>query len=148
MTPTSSAPPSHAEPLFRGLDHIAIVVLDTEEALKTWRDRVGLKLLYAEVVNNGSVRLTHLDLGNTQLQLVEPLAPDHPLKAWLAKNGPGLHHLCFAVSDVGEAQAMLPERGIPTAPALHQGTQGKRALFLEKSATQGVQVEIMGRWRR
>ena len=98
-------------PVFRSLDHVAIVVPDTEAALEIWRDRVGLKLLYSEVVNNGAIRLTHLDLGNTQLQLVEPLQPDHPLKAWVAKNGPGLHHLCFRVDDVGQAFVELPKMG-------------------------------------
>ena len=129
---------------FTGLDHLAIVVPDTEEALQVWRDRFGLKLLYSEVVNAGSVRLTHLDLGNTQLQLVEPLPADHPLKAWLAKNGPGLHHFCFKVDDAARAHAGLPQHGFPVAPRIHQGTQGKRAFFLETSATQGVQVEVTG----
>ena len=130
---------------FTALDHLAIVVPDTEEALKTWRDLVGLKVLYSEIVNDGTLRLTHLDLGNTQLQLVEPLAVDHPLKTWLAGNGPGLHHLCFKVDDVGLVQHDLPAQGLPVAPQLHQGTQGKRALFLDKSATQGVLVEVTGR---
>ena len=60
---------------FTGLDHLAIAVPDTEEALKVWPDRAGLRLLYSEVVNGGAVRLTHPDLGNTQLQLVEQLTP-------------------------------------------------------------------------
>lgn len=129
---------------FQGLDHFALVVPNTEEALKIWRDRVGLSVLHSEVVNGGSVRLTHLELGNTQLQLVEPLTPEHPLKTWLAKNGPGLHHICFKVADVGQTQVMLSERDLPTAPNIHQGTQGKRALFLDKDSTQGVQVEVTG----
>lgn len=130
--------------VFRSLDHVAIVVPNTEEALTVWRDRVGLKLLYSEVVNNGAIRLTHLDLGNTHLQLVEPLLPDHPLKAWLAKHGSGLHHLCFRVDDVGSAYEELPKLGLPAAAPPHQGTQGKRALFLDKSASQDVQLEVTG----
>jgi methylmalonyl-CoA/ethylmalonyl-CoA epimerase len=131
--------------MFSGLDHIAIVVPNTEEALLTWRDKVGLKLLYSEVVNGGTVRLTHLDMGNTQLQLVEPLTPDHPLQAFLAKNGPGLHHLCMKVDDVAEAMATAQSKGIGTAPVMHQGTQGNRALFLDRNSTQNVQVELTGR---
>ncbi len=125
----------------QGLDHLAIVVPDTEAALAVWRDTLGFPLLYSEVVNAGTVRLTHLDLGNTQLQLVEPLTPDHPLRAWLAHHGTGLHHFCLKVEDVGEAMRASP---VATAPAAHQGTQGKRAVFLDKSATQGVQVELTG----
>jgi len=126
----------------QGLDHLAIAVPDTDAALKIWRDQLGFPLLYSEVVNGGTVRLTHLDLGNTHLQLVEPLTADHPLQAWLAKNGPGLHHFCLKVDDVAEAGAAAP---VPAAPAPHQGTQGKRALFLDKAATQGVQVELTGK---
>jgi methylmalonyl-CoA/ethylmalonyl-CoA epimerase len=123
----------------QGLDHLAIAVPDTEAALRIWRDQFGFPLLYSEVVNGGTVRLTHLDLGNTHLQLVEPLTADHPLQAWLSKNGPGLHHLCLKVDDVAEARAPAPAAAAP-----HQGTQGKRALFLDKAATQGVQVELTG----
>ncbi|MFN0051267.1 MAG: VOC family protein [Planctomycetales bacterium] len=131
-------------PVFRSLDHVAIVVEDTEQALAIWRDRVGLNVLYSEVVNNGSIRLTHLDLGNTHLQLVEPLTPEHPLTGWLKQHGAGLHHLCFRVDDVGTAFVELPQQGLPVAAAIHQGTQGKRALFLDKGPTQNVQLEITG----
>ena len=126
-----------------GLDHLAIVVPDTEAALKVWRDTLGFPVLYSETVSGGAVRLTHLDLGNTQLQLVEPLTPGHPLQAWLAKNGAGLHHFCLKVSDVDEA---MKTSSVPTAaPNPHQGTQGKRAVFLDRTATQGVQVELTGK---
>lgn len=133
--------------LFAGLDHFAIVVSNTDEALVVWRDRLGFPVVGSEVVNNGAVRLTHLDLGNTHLQLVEPLTPDHPLHGWLAKNGgAGLHHFCLRVDDVGATQGELIAAGLAAAaPAPHQGTQGKRALFLDKTATAGVQVEITGR---
>ena len=125
----------------QGLDHFAVAVPDTEAALKLWRDTFGFPVLYSEEVNDATVRLTHLDLGNTHLQLVEPLTPDHPLRTWLAANGPGLHHICLKVTDVAQGQADSP---VPTAPKLHQGTGGKRALFFDKTATGGVQVEITG----
>lgn len=131
-------------PIFRSLDHLAVVVENTEEALQTWRDRVGLEVLFSEVVNDGTVRLTHLDLGNTHLQLVEPLKDDHPLRQWLNENGPGLHHFCFLVDDVEAALQDLPESGLPVAAAPHQGTRGKRAAFLDPSATDGIRVEITG----
>jgi methylmalonyl-CoA/ethylmalonyl-CoA epimerase len=133
-----------SKPPFKGLDHFAIAVPDTEEALKVWRDQLGFPVVCSEAVNGGTVRLTHLDLGNTHLQLVEPLTPDHPLQTWLRERGPGLHHFCFRVDDVGQAQAALAAAGLAGSGAPHQGTQGKRALFLNKSATQGIQAEITG----
>ena len=131
--------------MFNGLDHLAIVVADTDEALKVWRDKFGFSVLYSEAVNDGTVLLTHLDLGNTELQLVEPLTADHPLQAWLEANGSGLHHFCLKVDDVGEAFGETAEFGLPPGEERpHQGTQGKRALFLDKDATDGVQVELTG----
>ncbi len=129
----------------QGLDHLAIAVHSTDEALKLWRDRLGFAVVCSEVVNGGIVRLTHLDLGNTHLQLVEPLTPAHPLQDWLRKHGPGLHHFCLAVDDVGASRDELRAAGLAGDAPPHEGTQGKRALFLERSATGGVQVEITGR---
>ncbi len=131
--------------MFTGLDHVAILVANTEEALKVYRDRLGLPLLFSEVVNNGAVRLTHLDLGNTHLQLVEPLDEAHPLSVHLREHGPGLHHFCLSVENVSEAMAVAPEAGLELAQAApHQGPNGKRAAFLSKASTGGVQIEITG----
>ena len=131
--------------MFKSLDHLAIVVADTDAALLIWRDKFGLPVLFSEIVNNGALRLTHLDLGNTQLQLVQPLAPDHPLMAWLAAHGSGLHHFCLSVEDVAEANAALAGHDLAAGePAPHQGTKGKRALFLDRAGTDGVQVELTG----
>ena len=129
---------------FKGLDHLAIAVANTEKALETWRDKLGFAVFYAEKVNNNSVLLTHLDLGNTQLQLVEPLLADSPLAKAVAEKGDHLHHFCLLVEDVAEAKVELEGENIKTAPNLHQGTKGKRALFIDKTETDQVQVEITG----
>ncbi|HRJ42479.1 MAG: VOC family protein [Caldilineaceae bacterium] len=132
--------------MFTGLDHVAIVVPDTEEALKTFRDKLGLTLLYSEVVNNGAVRLTHLDAGNTHVQLVQPLTPDHPLHGDLQKKGIHLNHICFKVENVDDAMTEAPSHGLAVAQAKpHQGTQGKRAFFIDRAATEGVPVEVTGK---
>lgn len=131
--------------MFNGLDHLAIVVPDTEEALKIWRDKFGFPVLFSQTVNNDSTLLTHLDLGNTHLQLVQPLTDDHPIKEWLEANGPGLHHFCLKVDNVDTAFEELPAMNLPPGQAKpHQGTKGKRALFVDKSATDGVAVELTG----
>ena len=128
-----------------GLDHIAIAVPDTEEALKLWRDTIGLKVLFSQKVNNDTVLLTHLEMGNVQLQLVQPLVRPHPVWNWLEINdGPGLHHLCFAVNDIDEAMENTRQAGLEPAPAAHEGTKGKRALFIDRRSTSGIQVELTG----
>ena len=65
--------------MFNGLDHIAIIVWDVDETLKVWRDQFGFRELFREKVNGDTTLLDHLDLGNTQLQLVQPLTREHPL---------------------------------------------------------------------
>lgn len=131
--------------LIHGLDHLAIVVPDTDEALRLWRDQLGFPVIVSEAVNNETVRLTHLDLGNTHLQLVEPLTPDHPLQGWLAEHGPGLHHFCFRVDDVGQSMLALADMAFPAGQATpHQGTEGKRAAFLDRENTANILVEITG----
>ncbi len=125
----------------QGLDHLAIVVDDTETALQCWRDRLGFPVLFSEVVADGTVRLTHLDLGNCHLQLVEPLTADHPLQQWLTDHGSGLHHLCLKVDDVGE---FIKQSPVPTASVPHQGTRGQRAVFLDRNFTNDIQIEVTG----
>lgn len=132
-------------PLYKALDHIAVVVQDTDAALAIWGARFGFPVLFQEKVNDGSVLLTHLDLGNTHLQLVQPLTQDHPLQQWLRKHGSGLHHFCLTVENVDTATAAATAAGLPPAAHSHQGTRGNRAVFLDLTSTNGVQVEITGR---
>ena len=131
--------------MFKGLDHLAIVVKDTEEALSFYRDVLGLPVLVSEVVNTPPVRLTHLDMGNTVLQLVEPIDDDHPLQNYLAEHGEGLHHFCFRVDDVPTTMNALPQHGLKaTAETPHSGVEGRQAAFIHPDKTRGVLIEFTG----
>lgn len=129
---------------FQRLDHIAIVVRDTDEALAFYRDRLGLPLLFSQVMPDAPVRLTHLDAGGgVHLQLVQPLSADHPLAAWLEKNGEGLQHLCFKVADVADSIKTLPALGLTANfPTPRCGPNGRASMFLDPATTRGVQLEI------
>lgn len=127
------------------LDHIAIVVRDTEEALKFYRDTLGLPVILSEEMPDSRVRLTHLDLGNVHLQLVQPLTADHPLRDVLATRGESLHHLCLRVDNVPRAVASLPEMGLRARnPTLHSGPRGREAAFVDPADTRGVLWELTG----
>jgi methylmalonyl-CoA/ethylmalonyl-CoA epimerase len=129
--------------MFQSLDHVAIVVRDTDEALSFYRDVLGLAVLFSEVLDEQGVRLTHLDLGNTHLQLVQPLSDDHPLQNHLREHGETLHHVCLRVENVPHAMAELPERGLPLRDAQpRRGPLGKQAAFLAPASTRGVLIEI------
>lgn len=129
--------------MFSELDHVAIVVRNTAEALKFYRDTLGLPVVLSEELPSVGVRLTHLDLGNTHLQLVEPLQPDHPLSRYLDEYGEGLHHLCMRVADVEKTVTALPARGLRRrGERNHAGPCGRVAAFLDPETTRGVLWEI------
>lgn len=129
--------------MFKHLDHIAIVVQDTESALLFYRDQLKLPVVLSEEIAEAGVRLTHLDLGNAHLQLVQPLTEDHPLRRHLDQHGEGLHHVCMKVDDIEESLAELPARGLkPRGGQTHSGPRGRRAAFIDPAATQGVLWEI------
>ena len=131
--------------MFNRLDHIAIAVKDTEEALKFYRDKLGLPVVLSEEMADSNVRLTHLDLGNLHLQLVEPLTADHPLQQHLATHGEGLHHLCLHVDNVPKTVKTLPSMGLePRNPHLHSGPRGREAAFINPDQTRGVLWELTG----
>lgn len=129
--------------MFKALDHVAVAVADTEEALRLYRDTLGLPLLFSEVLEEQGVRLTHLDLGNCHLQLVQPLREDHPLREFLRARGEGLHHVCFRVDSVPQAMAALPARGLASRdPAPRRGPRGRQATFMDPATTRGVLLEM------
>lgn len=130
-------------PLVKELDHIAIVVHDTEEALLFYRDQLGLPVVLSEEISTGGVRLTHLDMGNVQLQLVEPMTDEHPLREHLAERGEGLHHLCFKVDDVPTSLGSLAGYGLqPKSETPHDGPTGRKAGFVDPATTRGVIWEM------
>lgn len=129
--------------MFRRLDHIAIVVSDTDEALTFYRDTMGLPLLFSEVLEEQAVRLTHLDMGNTHLQLVQPLKDDHPLRDYLDRHGERLHHLCFQVENVPQMMQALPGHGLASRDQTpRRGPRGRQAAFIKPETTRGVLLEI------
>lgn len=130
-------------PLFNKLDHIAIVVKNTEEALKFYRDTLGLPLILSEEIPTGNVRLSHLDMGNLHLQLVEPLTEDHPLQDHLKQHGEGLHHLCFETENVAKTLQALPDRGLQAkSDTPHDGPRKRKAGFIDAATSRGVIWEM------
>jgi methylmalonyl-CoA epimerase len=124
------------------LDHIGIAVSSIDGALPVY-EALGLKESGRELVESQGVRTAFLPLGETRLELLEPAAPDSPLATFLAKRGPGIHHVCFAVDDLESALAELKGRGfrlVNESPV--RGAAGKRVAFLHPSAAQGVLIEL------
>jgi methylmalonyl-CoA/ethylmalonyl-CoA epimerase len=122
----------------RRLDHIAIAVRSTRDALQFYEEFLGLRVLTSEEIEAPPVRLTYLETGNSLLQLVEPLDPWSPLSTWLDEHGEGLHHICFAVDDVPTAVAALSDPG--SEVVLGNG-RGRLSSFVTAAGSHGVQIE-------
>jgi methylmalonyl-CoA epimerase len=126
--------------LIRRVDHIAVAVRDTTEALATFRDLLGLEVVHQENLSSPPVMLTYLDCGNVFIQLVEPTDPASPLAALVDRDGERVNHICFAVDDVlGDALALA-------GGAAHDGVtpgqgRGRVSAFVPGPARHGVRFE-------
>lgn len=114
-----------------GIDHVAILVKDIDESLGDFVDGLGLQLVSDETLHDPPVRLAHLDAGNVDLQLVQPLGPGK-LADDLQRVGPGLHHVCFGVPSLDAALESLSE----PSSASFIGGRGRRACFLSRRPSQ------------
>ncbi len=125
------------------LDHVAIAVRNLEESLLFYREQLGLKCLDIEMVEEQGVRVAKLDLGNTHIELLEPLSPDSPVGKFLSQRGPGIHHICIGVRDIRKELACLQEKGaqlIDRQPKI--GAGGAEIAFVHPRATGGVLLEL------
>jgi methylmalonyl-CoA/ethylmalonyl-CoA epimerase len=124
--------------LLRRLDHVAVLVRDTDEALRFYSGRLGLTVASSEEIPTPHVRLTYLDAGNAYIQLVQPLSGDSPLTVWLDEHGEGLHHICFGVDDVAATVGELSDPGAE----ISMGTgRGRVSSFVSAAASHGVRIE-------
>jgi methylmalonyl-CoA/ethylmalonyl-CoA epimerase len=122
----------------RRLDHVAILVADTQAALAHFRDRLGLEVIHSEELTEPRVLLTYLDIGNTLLQLLQPLDDFSDLAHALATQGEGPHHLCFGVDDPVRDARLLSLTLADAAP----GTgRGRISAFVPGPAVHGVRLE-------
>lgn len=124
------------------LDHVGIAVSSIDGALGVY-EALGLAVSRREKVESQGVVTAFLPVGGTRLELLEPTDPDSPIAKFLAKRGPGVHHVCFAVTDLEDALAHLKACGfrlVHEAPV--SGADGRRVAFLHPSAGHGVLIEL------
>ncbi len=126
-----------------GLDHIAIVVESIENGLKFYEKSLGLKVLIIETVESQGVKVAKLELNNTHIELLEPLAANNSIGRYLAKHGQGLHHICLSVNDVKQWLNTLDENKvclINREPVT--GSQNRKVAFVHPKSTNGVLLEL------
>jgi len=124
------------------VDHIGVAVRSIDQALDVYR-ALGLEVAHRERVESQGVETAFLPVGESRLELLEPTSADSAVGRFLARRGPGLHHICLAVPDVAAALAQLSRKGfrlIDSAPV--PGAMGRRVAFLHPEAAHGVLLEL------
>ena len=125
------------------LDHIGIAVKNIESVLGFYQDALGLENLGFEVVEEQGVRVAFLPVGETRLELLEPLNEESPIAKFIARKGEGIHHICLDVEDVSESLEELKQRGmqlIDNTP--RKGAHHKEVAFVHPKASSGVLLEL------
>ena len=126
------------------VDHIGIAVNGLEEALAVWRDALGLEVEHTEEVAEQGVRVTMLPVGESHIELLQPLTENSPVGKFLEKRGPGIHHIAVRVSDIEAALAQLKQKGtrlIDEKPRV--GARGCLVAFVHPSSANGVLLELV-----
>jgi methylmalonyl-CoA epimerase len=127
--------------MIRGLDHIAVAVRRIEDRLRLW-ESLGLARGDEKRVDSEGVRVLFLPVGNTRIELLEPVAADTPVGRFLARRGEGIHHVCFRVDSVQQTVATLERAGLKAVGGIRTGADGRPVAFLHPRSTGGVLVEL------
>jgi methylmalonyl-CoA epimerase len=125
------------------LDHVGIAVADLESALAFYRDALGLEIEPPEEVETERVRVRFIPTGAAHLELLEATADDSAIARFVARHGPGLHHITLRVDDLSAALAALRTRGarlVDDEP--RRGAEGSLVAFVHPSSAHGVLVEL------
>jgi len=130
--------------LFGRIDHIGVAVEDIDAALALYEEGFEMKLAHRETVESQGVEAVLLDVGEGHVELLAPLGPDTPVGKYMAKNGPGLHHVAYAVDDIDAALKGIAAAGIQLIDSEPRvGIRDSRVAFLHPRSTGGVLTEIV-----
>ena len=130
--------------LFNRVDHIGVAVEDLDASLELYERDFGMQLVHRETVAEQGVEAVLLDVGENHIELLAPTDPDTPVGRFLAKKGPGMHHVAYQVDDIEATLAALKEAGlrlIDETPRV--GIRNSRVAFLHPKTAGGLLTEIV-----
>ena len=126
------------------INHLGIATKGIDEALKFWKDALGLESIHTEVVEDQKVRVAMLPIGESRIELLEPTTDDSPISKFLEKRGGGIHHIAVEVDDIKAALKKLKAQGmrlIDETPRI--GAEGCLVAFVHPGSTGGVLLELV-----
>ena len=126
------------------IEHIGIAVTSLAEATKTYQDCLDLAASDYDEVKDQGVRVAMLPIGESRIEFLEPTSPDSPIAKFMAKRGPGIHHLAIRVDNIEQSLERFKKAGarlIDQVP--RQGAHNTRVAFVHPSAMNGVLLELV-----
>ncbi len=125
------------------LEHIGIAVNDLEEAKKLYCDILGFELTGEKELPDRGLKIAFLSTGNTKIELLEGTTEESAITRFVSKKGPGIHHLCFKVDDIGRTLEELSSEGVDLIDKVPRvGAEGHRIAFLHPGSTMKVLIEL------
>ncbi|MEI7748800.1 MAG: methylmalonyl-CoA epimerase [Chlorobiaceae bacterium] len=130
--------------MIKKIDHIAIAVQNLESALETFRNVLGCApgAIRIEEVPSEKVRVAFITLGDSKIELLEPLSDESPIAKFLAKNGEGMHHIALETDDIEKETERLTSVNINPLGLPKEGAGGKKIMFLHPKETNRVLLEF------
>jgi methylmalonyl-CoA/ethylmalonyl-CoA epimerase len=130
--------------VFGRIDHIGVAVEDLDGAIALYEQRLGMPVQHRETVEEQGVEAVLLGVGESHVELLRPLGPDTAVGRFLARSGPGLHHVAYRTDDIDSSLAAVRGAGlalIDERPRI--GIRGSRVAFLHPKSTGGVLTELV-----
>jgi methylmalonyl-CoA/ethylmalonyl-CoA epimerase len=125
------------------IEHIGIAVANLEEAIKYYKDVLGLECYAVEEVADQKVKTAFFMVGQTKIELLESTDPEGPIGKFIEKKGTGIHHIAFAVNDVNSALKDVEAKGVALIDKQgRKGAEGLNIGFLHPKSTYGVLTEL------
>jgi methylmalonyl-CoA/ethylmalonyl-CoA epimerase len=130
--------------VFSRIDHIGVAVDDLDAAIALHEATYGMAVAHRETVTEQGVEAVLLDVGENHVELLRPLAGDTPVGRFLARRGPGLHHVAYQVTDIDAVLARLRGAGVRLIDEQPRtGIRGSRVAFLHPAASGSVLTELV-----
>jgi methylmalonyl-CoA/ethylmalonyl-CoA epimerase len=130
--------------MLSAVDHVGVAVESIDDALGIYRDTLGMPLVHRETVHEQGVEAALLDVGDGHVELLQPLGPDTAVGKFLARRGPGLHHVAYRVDSVQDTLKALTAAGVRLIDERPRtGIRGSQVAFIHPSSTAGVLTEIV-----
>lgn len=130
--------------MFGEIDHVGIAVEEIDGALELYRDRLGMREVHRETLEDQGVEAALLEVGDAYVELIAPIDPDGGVARFIEKRGPGLHHVAYRTSDIAADIKKLVAAGLRTiGDEAHPAIRGTTAIFVHPKSTGGVLTELV-----